>query len=88
MLYMHSAGGPASAQALSSCLGERQPEVILEVQESGSQADSPLRHIIREQIERRGMSCRQGSLPEHWIHAAPGAPEVAYRLCAVPAPGG
>jgi hypothetical protein len=88
MLYMHSAGGAASAQALSSCLGKRQPQVILEVQDSGSQVESSLWRIIREQIEQRGMSCRQGSLPEHWIHAAPGAPEVGYRLCAVSAPGG
>lgn len=88
MLYMHSAGGTASAQALSSCLRERQPVLILEVQDSASQAGPPLRRIIREQIEQRGMSCRQGSLPQYWIHAAPGAPEVPYRLCAVSEPGG
>lgn len=87
MLYMHSAGGAASAQALSSCLDERSPELILEVGGQGAQTSSRLHHIIRAQIERLGMTCRQGSLPDHWIHAMHGAPDVPHRLCVVAAQG-
>lgn len=81
MLYMHSAGGSVSAQALSSCLDERRPEVILEIGGQGEQVMSPLQHIIRAQIERLRMTCRQGRLPDHWIHAMHGAPDVRYQLC-------
>ena len=83
MLYMHSTGGTASTQALSSCLRQRQPEVILEVLEGGMWGQSSLADVIRVQIERRDMTCREGSLTNHWIHATPGSPDVAYRLCAV-----
>jgi hypothetical protein len=86
MLYMHSARGQASAQVLSSCLRERQPDVILEVQGRATQTASSLQRIIQAEVERRGMSCQHGSLPNYSIFAMPGAPDVAHRLClSVPA---
>lgn len=81
MLFMHSTGGAESANALSSCLDERRPEVILDVTHQGNQASTVLQHIIRAQLERLGMTCQPGSLFDHRIHANHDAPKVAYQLC-------
>lgn len=81
MLYMHSAGGQASAKALSLCLDGLRPDVILEVREPGAPPDSPLQRIIQAQIERLAMTCQQGQVQNHWVHAQPNSPEVVYRLC-------
>lgn len=82
MLYMHSAGEVEAAEALSSCLDERRPEVILNLIGPSDQAPSTLQPIILAQIARLGMSCRNGSLPDHWIHAAHDATSVSHQLCA------
>lgn len=83
MVYMHSSGNAASSGVLAQCLALRKPEVILDVLGSESEhIDTPLRRIIRDQIERRAMTCRTGQLSEHWIHAHPEAAPIRYRLCA------
>lgn len=84
MLYMHSSGDAASSAILSGCLVLRRPDVILDVLGSeGARLDTPLRRIIREQVLLRNMTCREGQLNEHWIHASPDAGAVSYRLCSV-----
>lgn len=82
MLYMHSAGNPASANVLTNCLMSRRPEVILDVREwAPDPAETPLRRIVRQQTDLRGMSCRTGQMPDLWIHAMPTGGPVSYRLC-------
>lgn len=84
MLYMHSSGDAASSEILSGCLALRRPDVILDMLGSeGGRLDTPLRRIIREQALLRNMTCRDGQLNEHWIHAPPEAGAVSYRLCSV-----